>query len=391
MKAIFIHSADWQLGKPFGGIIDTDKQACVRRERIDVLGRLGDLAREREAEFVLVAGDLFDSIHPTNETVAQTFEVIAKMGLPVLAIPGNHDHGGPGGPWEQDFVLRLIKDMAPNFRILLDAEPVEMDTAIILPCPLLTKHTTTDPTEWVRDGQPAWEGLGDKPRVVLAHGSVHDFASKDADEESMEHRPLNMIDMDRLPASELDYIALGDWHGMKQVGGKAWYSGTPEPDRFPKGEDYLAGQALVVRASRGDEPEVKPVTVAGLRWMDEEFFFTEDNGPVQLKGRIDERLEGSGASCLLRLRLEGSLNLAAWAQLDKMRETWEALLLRLKLDDSTQTTPDETEMMALTQRAADPLISRVAGELVNQMNGEGDDANIARTALIQLHAACGGD
>ncbi len=66
-------------------------------------------------------------------------------------------------------------------------------------------------------------------------------------------------------------------------------------------------------------------------------------------------------------------------------------MLRLKLDDSTQTTPDETEMMALTQRAADPLISRVAGELVNQMNGEGDDANIARTALIQLHAACGGD
>jgi hypothetical protein len=89
--------------------------------------------------------------------------------------------------------------------------------------------------------------------------------------------------------------------------------------------------------------------------------------------------------------LEGSLNLAAWAQLDKMRETWEALLLRLKLDDSTQTTPDETEMAALTQRAADPLISRVAGELADQMNGDGKDAEMARTALIQLHGICGED
>lgn len=391
MKAIFIHSADWQLGKPFGGIIDADKQARVRRERIDVLGRLGGLAREREAEFVLVAGDLFDSINPTNETVAQTFEVIGQMGLPVLAIPGNHDHGGPSGPWEQDFVLRQIKDMAPNFRVLLNAEPFELDTAIILPCPLLDKHTAKDPTGWLRDEQSAWVGLGDKPRVVLAHGSVHGFTGKDADEESVEHRPPNMVDLDRLPEGELDYIALGDWHGMKNVGAKAWYSGTPEPDRFPKGQEYLAGQVLVVQAGRGDEAGVEPVPVAGLRWLNEEFFFTEENGPAQLKQLIDEQLDGGGAGCLLRLHLKGSLNLSARANLNELRETWEALLLRLKLDDATQTTPDEEEMAALTQRAADPLISRVARELAGQMNGDGKDAEMARTALIQLHGICGED
>jgi DNA repair exonuclease SbcCD nuclease subunit len=47
-------------------------------------------------------------------------------------------------------------------------------------------------------------------------------------------RGLNRITLERLPSSEIDYIALGDWHGIKQVNQKVWYSGTPEIDRFPK-------------------------------------------------------------------------------------------------------------------------------------------------------------
>jgi DNA repair exonuclease SbcCD nuclease subunit len=284
-----------------------------------------------------------------------------------------------------------MKELAPNFKILLETEPVELDTAVILPCPLLAQHMATDPTEWLRDGKAVWEGLCDKPRVALAHGSVHGFAGEDPDEESVEHRPPNMIDLDRLPKEELDYIALGDWHGMKQVGGKAWYSGTPEPDRFPKGEDYLAGQALVVKASRGDEPEVEPVPVGGLNWIDEAFVFSEDNGPGQLNEQIDKRLRSQGASCLLRLRLEGPLNLAARAKLDDLLNAREALLLRLKLDDATLTAPDVAEMAALTKRAEDPLISLVAGRLAEQMNAGGEAGDIARAALIQLHAACAED
>ena len=29
-----------------------------------------------------------------------------------------------------------------------------------------------------------------------------------------------------MPLSEIDYVALGDWHGMVQAGEKAWYSGS---------------------------------------------------------------------------------------------------------------------------------------------------------------------
>lgn len=387
MPATFIHTADWHLGKPFGGIADEDKQGQVRLERVNALKRLGDLAREREAEFVLVAGDLFDSIHPRDATVATALEAIGGMGVDVIAIPGNHDHGGPGGPWGQEFVRRQMKNLAPNFRVLQEAGPVELDTAVILPCPLVDKHTAVDPTSWLRD----WEAAGGKPRVALAHGSVQGFSSTDEDEESVEHRPPNMIDLGRLPAGELDYIALGDWHGMKQVGDRVWYSGTPEPDRFPKGEDYKAGQALVVTADRGAQPEVEAVPVGGLSWVNVEFDFNEDRGPSQLEAQIDERLGGRGASFLMRLRLGGALNLSARARLEELLRAREALLLRLKLQDDTETAPDEAELAALVNRAEDPLISRVAWELSTMMLAGGEGGRTARAALIQLHAACSGD
>src|SRR5882757_5058916 len=96
----FIHTADWQLGKPFAGVDDAGKRAVLQNERFAAIKRLGELAKERAADFVLVAGDIFDSHRPTKATVAAACGAIGSIGIPVYAIPGNHDHGGAGGVWE---------------------------------------------------------------------------------------------------------------------------------------------------------------------------------------------------------------------------------------------------------------------------------------------------
>lgn len=387
MPATFIHTADWHLGKPFAGIVEMDKQAEVRKERIEVLTRLGHLARDRGAEFVLVAGDLFDSIQPTKTTVAQAFEVIGQMGVPIYAIPGNHDHAGPGGPWGQEFVQQQMADLAPDFKILLEPQPVELDSAVILPCPLLEKFTNTDPTQWLRGD---WTGAvaADKPRVVLAHGSVWNFSGADLEDESEEHRPANQIDLDRLPRQELDYVALGDWHGLKELGGNCWYSGTPEPDRFPKGEEYQSGQSLVVNARRGESPEVEPVNTAQLQWLRQTFSFDAEQTPAMLKEMIDHRLEGLGQQCLLDLELSGELNLTGRAELDQLVVNLEALLLRVKLNQAAvKTTPDKEELLAHTEAGGNPLIESVANRLVEMLAQGGEKEALALAALNQLHTA----
>ena len=115
MAVTFIHTADWQLGKPFGGI-DADKSPLVRQKRIDSLTAIANLVRDRNAKFVVVAGDMFDSFHPTKNVVSAACQAIAAMKVPVYVIPGNHDHGGKGGPFDQDYFREEAAKLAEQER-----------------------------------------------------------------------------------------------------------------------------------------------------------------------------------------------------------------------------------------------------------------------------------
>src|SRR6187399_3115803 len=121
----FIHTADWQLGKPFAGVEDLTKRAMLQQERIAVLHRIAAAAQAHDAAFVVVAGDVFDSPGATKTTVSAACATIGAMARPVFVIPGNHDCGGPGSVWEQPFFLREQAQLAPNLRVLLAPEPVE--------------------------------------------------------------------------------------------------------------------------------------------------------------------------------------------------------------------------------------------------------------------------
>lgn len=384
MPACFLHTADWQLGKPFARIVDSAKRALVQQERLAVLDRLGEAARAGGAQFILVAGDLFDSPSATKATVAAACSALGRMGLPVLAIPGNHDHGGPGSLWEQDFFRRECAALAPNFRILLTAEPVELEEAVIFPCPLMRRAEASDPTAWLREAEASEAVAPGKARIVLAHGSVQGFGGEGDEEEAAVGG--NRLDLDRLPEGAFDYVALGDWHGTKEISERAWYAGTPEPDRFPRGAGNEPGHALMVRASRGGLPEVGRLATARLRWEQLDWHFGEDSALGALQERVGAWLGQRAGQDLLRLELRGSLGMAAGAALQQALESWEARLLRLKLSDRTTAAPTAEELEGLTRRAGDPLISRVAMRLAEQAGGAGEEAEVARLALRELYA-----
>jgi DNA repair exonuclease SbcCD nuclease subunit len=382
----FIHTADWQLGKPFARVGDPYKRSIVQRARVEAVKRLGALAKDEGAEFVLVAGDLFDSTSVSKATVSAACAAIGTIGLPVLAIPGNHDHAGPGSVWDQEFFLREREALAPNLRVLVEAEPIEVASAVILPCPLVRRTVMGDPTEWLRSAA-VYEGLpADKARVVLAHGSTQSFSGKWEDDEE-DGSATNLLDLSRLPESEVDYVALGDWHGTKQIGAKAWYAGTPEPDRFPKGGDHDVGNVLVVESERGTAPRVTARRVGGLTWSELSFDIAGDTALGELENRLGTLVGQRAEEDLLRLTLQGSLGLEAAERLRHILEALEARLLRLKLVDRTIAAPTEDEIQTLTQGGANPLIARVAAQLVQQTTGDGEDAAVARIALRELYAA----
>lgn len=388
MHVTFLHTADWQLGKPFAGVEDAAKRALLQNERFRAVERIGELARERGAKFVLVAGDLFDSPRPTQATVAAACSAIGAIPVPVYAIPGNHDHGGAGSLWEEPFFRRESARLSPNLKVLLQETPHPVEDAVLLPCPLVRRQAALDPSGWLRPRALYASLLEHLPRLVLAHGSTQNFGPADEDDEEVgpAGQP-NLIDLANLPAGEVDYVALGDWHGTRQVDASAWYSGTPETDRFLRGGDHDPGNVLVVRARRGVPPLVEKVRVGGIGWHDLEFEFLAGAGPGQLAERVQPLVGNRANRDLLRLCLRGSLSLEEMRQLDEWIQTWEARLIRVKLTREIALAPTEAERLSLARRTGDPLLARVAEQLMARSQGTDPDAEIARIALRELYVA----
>lgn len=372
----FLHTADWQIGKPFQSIEDTSKREALRRQRVDTVRGLKSVVEEGDLSFVVVCGDLFDSATPDKSTVSALCSAVGELAVPVYAIPGNHDHAGPGCIWQQAFFLSEQRALAPNLSVLLDSEPFLRDDAVLLPCPMERRHLSADPAGWLR---VAPEGLPeDRPWIVLAHGSTQGFSSAGEDDGGA---AINQVDLAKLPSEKYDYVALGDWHGMKQVAPNAWFCGTPEQDRFARGADNQPGHVLVVELQdRGSPPSVKPVRTGRIGWRElEGFQMTGDEDLGELESQLEAILGNRTGSDLLKLSARGTLSLAGGSRFEALVDSLESRLLRLRLEADLSVEPSAEELEELTRRQ-DPLISQVAREL--REAGEADP--LSRDALREL-------
>jgi len=388
----FLHSADWQIGKPYARVEDPDKRAKLRQVRIEAIDRIGQCARDQQAAFLLVAGDLFDSPTPSSSDISAVCQALGRLPCPVLVIPGNHDHGAPGSVWHQRFFQEECQRRAPNLQVLLNREPLVLAQAIVLPCPLLRRTDSQDPTAWVRSID--WEALpSDRPRILLAHGSIHGFGSEDLDADGGNlPSSQNQLRLDDGLLGQLDYVALGDWHGLKQVHAKGWYSGTPEPDRFPRHDAYRDGVVLAIQVERGSLPQVTPLPTAALQWHTTAVHLSGDDELARLEATLQTLLGDEPGRHLLLMEESGSLSLEGHRRYDALLERLEAQLLRLKRRGRCAQAPDPSELRALSQRPSDPLIANVAQRLQSELEDSAlveERRELLQLALAELHRCAG--
>jgi DNA repair exonuclease SbcCD nuclease subunit len=112
------------LGKPFASVGNDSKRFRLQEQRIQTIRELATRIEESDATFVIVSGDLFDFPHVTKATASAACSAIGSLRVPVIAISGNHNHGGPGSIWEQEFFLREKRQLALNFQVLQKPEPL---------------------------------------------------------------------------------------------------------------------------------------------------------------------------------------------------------------------------------------------------------------------------
>jgi DNA repair exonuclease SbcCD nuclease subunit len=413
----FLHTADWQIGKPYNRLPEGQKRFRLQQERLQVIGRIAAVAHQEQVAFVLVAGDLFDSPTVPADAVLEVLEAVGTLAMPVLVIPGNHDHGAPGSVWHRQDFLRQQQRRAPNLVLLLERQPLLSEAAVVLPCPLLRNQDSADPAAWLHSFD--WSTLpADLPRIVLAHGGIQGFSGRDyggtsGGDEEAPAGAVNRLNLAAIDATQVDYIALGDWHNGQQVSPKGWYAGTPEPDRFDQGDDNQRGQVLVVEVNRGDAPKVAVIPTGRIGWHNLRFHFSADSDLDRFERLVRQRIADRVARDLLRLEVSGSLSLAGHARWNRLMADLRDQLLRVRVKGHCDQAPGEEELAALVGRNGDPLIAAVAQQLqqrlqqiclVDSPQGDGseaaggtspdpaspaaaseEEAAILRLALCELH------
>ena len=86
----FVHTADWQLGMT-RHFLAGEAQPQYSAARRDAVAGLGPLAAQVGAEFVVVAGDVFEDNQLAPKIISQSLEAMRAIGIPVYLLPGNHD------------------------------------------------------------------------------------------------------------------------------------------------------------------------------------------------------------------------------------------------------------------------------------------------------------
>lgn len=88
------------------------RAARRRRELREVFLRALDLARDRNADVLLIPGDLFDDESISTDTVNFVIDSLAAFpDLPVIIAPGNHDHYSLASPYCAE--LRASRGLPP--------------------------------------------------------------------------------------------------------------------------------------------------------------------------------------------------------------------------------------------------------------------------------------
>lgn len=374
----FLHTSDWQLGMT-RHFLEGEAQARYSAARIDAIRSIGDVARREACEFVVVAGDVFESNMVAERTVRRALDALAGVPCPVYLLPGNHD------PLDAASVYRsaVFRQAQPGNVVVLQEPGVlrVRDGVELVAAPWFTKRPLGD---LVGD---AVAGLGadGTVRVVVGHGAV-DALSPDADDPAV----IRLARLEEaLAAGTVHYVALGDRHSRLPVGGtgRVRYSGSPEVTAFV--ED-LPGDVLVVEFD--DEVEggctVTPHHVGSWRFVD---LVRDVNGTSDVDAVDAELAAMTGKDrTVVRTALTGTLGLADKARLDAVldrhRETFAALYAWERHEDIAVVV-DDGELIDL---GVGGFVAAAVGDLAEVAAEGGDGAQDARDALSLLYRLVSG-
>jgi DNA repair exonuclease SbcCD nuclease subunit len=361
----FVATADWQLGMTAHYLAD-EARPRFAQARIDAIRSIGRVAREHDAELVLVCGDVFESNQLDRVVVARAFEALREISVPVWLLPGNHD------PLDAASIYRSREfvDGCPDHVHVLDTPGVHVvaDGVEIVAAPWFSKAPLSD---LVADALTGLEPADGIVRVVAGHGTVLGI---DRD------NPAGISDDvlgAAIAAGTAQFAVLGDRHSTTEVADRIWYPGAPE---VTSRREHDPGNVLVVDVDH-DHVSVESVHVGTWTYRHHQAELSSEVDVDDLERWLAD-LPGKERTAVW-LSLTGALTIGEKARLDTILDTSRDLFALVDLwerHSDLVVTPAEGEFgdLGLTGFARDAV-----DELTARL--EGDDPRAARDALGLLY------
>jgi DNA repair exonuclease SbcCD nuclease subunit len=296
----FVHAADLHHDTPFEGVgrADVRVRDALRDASLDAWDDLVRLTIDRQAAFLLLAGDIYDGAQRgvrAQLRLRRGLERLAERGIQAFVIHGNHD---PTEGWS------AIRSWPPLVTVFdsksVQSAPVERDGqrlatvhGISYAQPAVTENLAL---RFRRGGEP---GL----HIGLLHCNVGGNA---------EHESYSPCTLDDLRRAGMDYWALGHIHQRQVlVEGGPWvvYPGNLQ-GRSPKASELGPKGAMVVEVDDAGVRGVDFAPVDRVRFARCEVEVSGCNDLAELEAElwrqgewVRERNEGRGV--LLRAVLAG--------------------------------------------------------------------------------------
>ncbi len=284
---------------------------------------------EGDAQFLLIAGDLFDSNAVSQEYINFVVRELKRVGgnKYVIIIPGSHD------PLTENSVYRKkeLLNVSPHVHIFQDEnlyyKTFPEHDITFWARPNISNRSRKSPLDIDREQVKIHTGYN----VVLAHGSVEIPGKSSPDD--------HPVEFSRIASSEMDYIALGHWHGAQdfsQGGASCWYSGSPEIT-YQEGKGGLgSGYILEVTLEKG-KTGIHPVRVSE-RDFDERVIDVSDLESHEELGQ--KILEGGNARLIRLVRFTGLSSPRLTFDESAIEEEYGDIFFALKIKNEAHLRPD---------------------------------------------------
>lgn len=315
-----IHCSDLHLDSKMETNLNKEKAKERKNEILITFEKMVEYAKQNEVQVIIIAGDLFD-----KKTVSAKAKKIVKNAIlsnpkiDFIYLKGNHDEAGFMDE-DEEFPENLKTFNSNSWSsyeydniIISGIEFGQIDNYELYSSLLLEKNKTN---------------------IVVMHGQEAETELKDKAE---------IINLKALKSKNIDYLALGHIHSYKQEKldkrGIYCYSGCLEG----RGFDECGEKGFVLLNVQDGKIKSEFIPFAYRKIYEVHVDITGAVETKEIEDRIIEKIKEISELSLVKIVLDGEVELGEERDLDYLTKKFEQYFYYLKIEDKTKIKIDYTK------------------------------------------------